>query len=435
MRLMLDTVHIDTLKNNLRVLTVPMDTASVTVLVLFGAGSRYEKKREGGLSHFLEHMMFKGTKNRPTALEIAQEIDGIGGQFNAYTAKDHTGYWIKSATEHTSKLIDILSDMTLNSLLKQEEIDREKGVIIEEMNMYEDTPMRKVAEVYEQLLYGDTPLGRDIIGTKETVSSFNHSDFSSYMKRLYAPSNALIVIAGGMQDKDEVLTHVQEKFGTWNDKKTPSFETQDDAQKKPALKIIRKKTEQTHIIVGTRAFGMGDKRRYALGVLSVLLGGGMSSRLFHEVRERRGLAYYVRSMAEKYQDVGMFVTQAGIDHKKVEEAVSVVLSEYSKIQHPTSKIQNSELEKAKSFIKGHMILGLEDSRGVAELFGNSLLLEGKIRPFAKTLENIEKVTVDDVVSVANDIFKPELLNVAAIGPFDTKVETRINDILCTHMVD
>lgn len=424
---MLDTINIDTLSNKLRVLTIPMDTASVTVLVLFGAGSRYEEKREGGLSHFLEHMMFKGTKNRPTALEIAQEIDGIGGEFNAYTSKDHTGYWIKSASEHTVKLIEILSDMTLNSLLKQEEIDREKGVIIEEMNMYEDTPMRKVAEVYEQLLYGDTPLGRDIIGTKETVSSFNHKDFADYMGRLYAPNNALVVIAGGLAG--DVKRIVENHFGAWKDHETPVFDVQDDSQKKPALKIIKKKTEQTHIIVGTRAFGLTDERRYGLAVLSVILGGGMSSRLFHEVRERRGLAYYVRSMADRYQDVGMFVTQAGIDHRKVEEAVSVILSEYHQIASSKLRVTTSELAKAKSFIKGHMILGLEDSRGVAELYGNALLLEGKIRPFSEIIEKIEGVTIDDVVSVAQDLFVPEKLNVAAIGPFEKGVEKKIESLL------
>lgn len=424
---MLDTIHLGTLPNKLRVLTVPMDTASITVLVLFGAGSRYEEKREGGLSHFLEHMMFKGTKNRPTAIEIAQEIDGIGGEFNAYTAKDHTGYWIKSASEHTSKLIEILSDMTLNSLLKQEEIDREKGVIIEEMNMYEDTPMRKVAEVYEQLLYGDTPLGRDIIGTKETVSAFNHKDFADYMGRLYAPSNALVVIAGGLTG--DVNRIVENHFGSWKDHETPTFEVQDDSQTKPALKIIKKKTEQTHIIVGTRAFGLTDERRYSLAVLSVILGGGMSSRLFHEVRERRGLAYYVRSMADRYQDVGMFVTQAGIDHRKVEEAVSVILSEYHKVASSKLRVTNAELAKAKSFIKGHMILGLEDSRGVAELYGNALLLERKIRPFTEILEKIEAVTIDDVVSVAHDLFVPEKLNLAAIGPFEKGIEKKLESLL------
>ena len=425
---MLSMYSLHTLSNNLKVVTIPMETASATVLVLMGAGSRYEKKAEGGLSHFIEHMMFKGTKNRPTAREIAQEIDGIGGEFNAYTAKDHTGYWIKAASEHIPFLIEMLSDMTLNSLLDDKEIDREKGVIIEEMNMYEDTPMRKVSEVYEQLLYGDTPLGRDIIGTKETVSSFSRENFQAYMERLYRPNNAVIIIAGGM-GKIPVVDHIQKHFGSWSDKKTPTFEKQTEKQKAPNLKIISKKTEQTHICIGVRAFGLSDPRRYSLSLLSVILGGGMSSRLFHEVRERRGLAYYVHSSADKYQEVGNFVTQAGIDSAKVEEAVKVIVDEYFKITNYELRIKDKELEKAKAFLKGHLVLGLEDSHGVAGFFGDSLLLEGKVRSVDEVISRVEAVTVEDVVNVAKDIFKKENLNIAAIGPFKEGIEEKIGSLV------
>ncbi|KKS45300.1 MAG: Peptidase M16 domain protein, partial [Candidatus Gottesmanbacteria bacterium GW2011_GWA2_42_18] len=220
---MLSQIHEQTLPNNLRIITVPMDAPSVTALVLVGAGSRYESKKEAGLSHFLEHMMFKGTKNRPTTLDIVQEVDGLGGEYNAYTSKDHTGYYIKAAVKHLPKLVEILADMTLNSLLKQEEIDREKGVIIQEMMMYEDTPIRRVEEVYEHLLYGDSPLGREIIGSQKTVSSFQHNDFVSYMNRLYRPSNVVVVIAGGVKSIDETVDLVQKRFGSWKDEKTPFY--------------------------------------------------------------------------------------------------------------------------------------------------------------------------------------------------------------------
>ena len=414
--------NISTLPNGLRVVSVPMDTKSIAVLVLIGAGSRYEDKQENGIAHFLEHMMFKGTKNRPSALLLAQELEGMGAAYNAYTAKDQTGYWIKAAAHHKEKLLDILSDMTLHSLLSSEEIEREKGVITEEINMYEDMPIRKIGSIYEELLYGDTPLGRDIAGTKETVLSFKRNDFTAYMDRFYRPNHAVVVIAGARGiSQDEAERY----FGAWQQQPVSSFDLQKESQSKPQIRINAKKTEQTHLCLGFRAFGLADPRRYVLGLLSVVLGGGMSSRLFHEVRERRGLAYYIRTSTSKYQDVGNLVAQAGIDHRKVEEAVKVIQEEYYKMSRKNSGITDEELKRAKEFVKGHFILSLEDSHEVASLMAESLILEGRIRTPEEIISGIDAVNTEEVTLLAGELFTPGRINLAGIGPFDKKAEDAI----------
>ena len=414
--------NISTLPNGLRVVSVPMDTKSIAVLVLIGAGSRYEDKQENGIAHFLEHMMFKGTKNRPSALLLAQELEGMGAAYNAYTAKDQTGYWIKAAAHHKEKLLDILSDMTLHSLLSSEEIEREKGVITEEINMYEDMPIRKIGSIYEELLYGDTPLGRDIAGTKETVLSFKRNDFTAYMDRFYRPNHAVVVIAGARGiSQDEAERY----FGAWQQQPVSSFDLQKESQSKPQIRINAKKTEQTHLCLGFRAFGLADPRRYVLGLLSVVLGGGMSSRLFHEVRERRGLAYYIRTSTSKYQDVGNLVAQAGIDHRKVEEAVKVIQEEYYKMSKKNTGITEEELKRAKEFVKGHFILSLEDSHEVASLMAESLILEGRIRTPEEIISGIDAVNTEEVTLLAGELFTPGRINLAGIGPFDKKAEDAI----------
>ncbi|MBI4999643.1 insulinase family protein, partial [Candidatus Gottesmanbacteria bacterium] len=315
---------------------------SVTVLVLVGAGSRFENKRISGLSHFLEHMAFKGTKRRPTALEISSLIEGIGGEFNAYTSKDQTGFYIKAANKHLAVLVDVLSDMLLHSKFETVEIERERGVIIEEINLYEDTPSRKIGEIYEELLYGDTPLGRDIAGKKETISKIKREDFLDYIKGLYAPENTVVVVAGGISDfgllalskfscEKRISDLIGKWLGDWENNATWHYDKMSDKQNKPAAKIVYKKTEQAHLALGVRGYNLFHPDRYGLAVLSTILGGGMSSRLFIQVRERRGLAYYVYSMAEHYADVGHLVSRAGVDLNKIEEAIKVILEEYWKM--------------------------------------------------------------------------------------------------------
>ena len=403
-----------TLKNGLRLIDIPMPSVkSATVLILVGVGSRYEEKNINGISHFLEHMAFKGTKKRPTALDIATTIDGIGGEFNAFTSKDHTGYYIKSAVEHLPLLFDVLSDMLLSSKFDATEIEREKGVIIEEINLYEDTPMKKISDLYENLLYGDTKLGRDVAGKPEVIRSIKREDFLSYTDRFYSPVNAVITVAGGTIGQE--VNELAEKYlSGWQKKPVDQADRVGEKQENPAVLLKYKDTQQAHLCVGVRAFNNTHPDRYKLSVLGNILGGGMSSRLFIEVRERRGLAYYVRSGNELYEDVGNFVTQAGIDIKRIDDAIKVILEQFDKIR--TEKVSEEELTKSKENMKGKLILEIEDSKSLAGLLAQSELLEGGVKTPDEIIGEIDKVTAEDIKKLAQRIFIEKTLNLAVIGP-------------------
>jgi predicted Zn-dependent peptidase len=407
------------LQNGLRVLTVPMSSfESATVLVLVGAGSRYETKQNNGISHFLEHMAFKGTEKRPSAIEIAGIIDGIGGEFNAFTGKEYTGYYIKSSNQHLALLLDVLSDMLLHSKLDPAEIEKEKGVILEELNLYEDTPSRKLGDIYEQLLYGDAPMGWDIGGDKEVIKKIQRTDFIQYMGSLYSAANISVIVAGGIaEEKTKGL--VDKYFGNMKRFDTLGFEKVVDTQSKPKVFLKQKDTEQSHMALGVRTIPLEHTDRYPLEVLSAILGAGMSSRLFHEIRERRGLAYYVRTTADNYVDCGSLVTMAGVDPKRIDEAVEVTLVEYKKIADGKADIKPEELKKAKELLKGHMILELEDSRSVASFYGQQELLEKEINNPIDVMAKIDAVTIDDIYRVGKTYIVNDTLNLAVIGNFDS----------------
>jgi len=418
-----------TLENGLRVVLVDTKAfPSLTSLLLVGAGSRYETPENNGIAHFFEHMAFKGSTKYPTSMILSSTIEGFGGVFNAFTGKDHTGYWIKAPARHFVTVIDVIADMIQNPLLVEDEIEREKGVIAEEINMYEDTPYRKVGDIYEELLYDGSSLGYEIAGTKKTVTSFTKKTFTDYIADLYQPKNAVLVVAGGISTSGEALVSAQDyldlietKFKDWkNGKPQSQYAPFALAQKKPFVRIKNKKTEQAHFCLGFRAFSRTDKRRHALSVLSVILGGGMSSRLFYEVRERRGLCYYISTAKDSYQDVGSLVTQAGvtISLDKVKEAIEVTLKEHGKILK--GEVTQEELTRAKELIKGRMILSFEDSSSVAGKYGSHLLLDNEIVDMKKASDNIDQVSLNDIVSIAYDIFKDEGLNLALIGPFEDK---------------
>ena len=412
------TTH--TLKNGLRVLLIDTESfPTVTALVMVGAGSRYERKDNNGIAHFFEHMAFKGSNKYKTSFEISSAIEGIGGLFNAFTSKDHTGYWIKATNEHTNILLDVLSDMILHPLLEVDEIEREKGVIVEEINMYEDMPARKVGDIFEEVLYKGSPLGMDVAGTKETVTAFTRETFTDYIAELYHPNNAVVVIAGGLQGKD-YLPEIEKKFGTWKNRQALVAKKYTGTQKKPILHIKHKKTEQVHVCIGFRAFSFADERKYALQVLAAVLGGGMSSRLFMQVRERRGLCYYISTGRELYKDTGSIVTQAGIrnDKKKIQEAIDVILEEHMKIVK--GEVTEEEVEKAKELLKGRYLLSLEDSMNIATMFGAKYILEGEIADTKKVLENLKKITKNDIIAVAKQIFIPSGLTCALIGPLEER---------------
>ncbi|MFZ2226030.1 MAG: pitrilysin family protein [Candidatus Moraniibacteriota bacterium] len=402
------------LRNGLRIITVPMlETQTVTVVVMVGVGSRYESEKEAGLSHFIEHMLFKGTEKRPTTLSIAEELDAIGGEFNAFTSKDSTGYYVKVDAKHMDIALDVVSDMYLNSKIEKVELEKERGTIIQELNMYEDMPIRNIGDVFENLLYPGTNLGRDIIGYKKTISSFKRKDFLAYMKKFYLANDTVICVAGKFDEKKIVL-QIKKYFHEMPEDKKPQLKKVKELQKAPAVKIKFKKTDQTQLVVGVRAYALHSEKRFALSLLSIILGGNMSSRLFIEVREKKGLAYYVRTNTEAFEECGYLATQAGVEHKNLTLALETILAEYRKIA--TEKVAEKELQKAKDYIKGKMVMGMEASDEVAMFHVGQELARREILKRAEIFARIDKVTPADILKIAKDIFRAEKLNLAIIGP-------------------
>lgn len=414
-----------TLKNGLRIITVPMEsTRTVTVLVMVGVGSRYESEKEAGLSHFIEHMFFKGTAKRPTTLSISEELDAIGGEFNAFTSKDRTSYYAKVDAKHFSTALDVVADIYLNSKMDEEEIGKEKGTIIQELNMYEDTPVRNIHDIFEGLLYNGNPLGEEIVGSKKSITSFQRKDFMDYMSRFYVANDTVIAIAGNFDEK-KAVAEVKKYFSEMKKGEKPGFKIISEKQKSPQVKLKHKKTDQTHLILGARAYDFSHKDRYILALLSVILGGNMSSRLFIEVRERRGLAYRVSTGVESYADCGYVATVAGIEHKNLELVVKTILNEYKKIT--SEKVDERELQKAKDFVKGKAVMGLESSDEVAMFFIEQEIQGKKIKTLSEIFREIDRVTVADIQRVAGDIFQKEKLNLAVIGPH--KNEEKLKKLL------
>lgn len=395
---------------------------SSTVMVMVGAGSRYETRKNNGISHFLEHMAFKGTEKRPSALEISTLIDGVGGEFNAFTSKEVTGYFVKSGAAHAELCLDVLSDMLQNSKLLKEEIEKERGVILEEINLYEDTPARKIGDIYESLLYGDTPMGWDIAGQKEVIKSIQREDFVNYMSSLYSPSNMTVLVAGGVNSQKSV-EKVEKYFGKMRKFDTLRYSKVIEKQKKPQTLVKHKKTEQVHVALGVRTVPVRHPDHYNLAILASILGGGMSSRLFHEVREKRGLAYYVRSSSDHFQDAGTLVSTAGLDPKRAVDGISVMVEEYAKIATAKFGPTEAELKKAKEYVKGHLVLELEDSRSVCAFYGQQEMLEKEIKNPDEILEKIDKVTLENVRLAAKKYIKNEGLNLAIIGNFPSSASS------------
>jgi predicted Zn-dependent peptidase len=403
-----------TLKNGLRVILAPMkETQTMTVLMMTGTGSRYETRKQNGLSHFLEHMFFKGTRKRPTSLSITEELDGIGGDYNAYTAKDRTGYYAKVDAKHGDIALDVVSDIFLHSKIDQEEINRERGAILQELAMFEDTPRRKVGDVFEELLYGDTPLGWEIIGTKENIRTFKRADFIKYLDQHYIASNVVIGVAGKF-DVEKMKKEIAKVFKDIRVGKNATCKLMKEKQTKPALFVKYKKTDQTHLVLGVRAFDFNHPDRYALSVLSTILGGNMSSRLFIAVRERKGLAYSVSTFSDTMSDVGYLATQCGVEHKNLEETVTTVLEEYKKISQEL--VPEKELMKAKEYIKGSAVMSLESSDEVVSYLVDQELVKGEIKLPEEVFAKIDAVTAQDVLRVAQTIFSEKTLNLAVIGP-------------------
>ena len=407
--------NIHTLKNGLRVVLVPMQgTKTATVIVMSGTGSRYEDKGENGLAHFLEHMFFKGTKKRPNAKMISEELDGVGSVYNAFTAKERTAYYAKVSSQYLDTALDVIVDIFLNSKLPEKEITKERGAVIQEIDMYEDMPMRTVDNVFDELIFGkDHPLGRTILGPKENIRKFTRKDFAEYLKRNYTPLNTVVCVAGAFSEK-KVLAKIEKEFGGVKHGNPPNFIPFSPAQTAPRIAIKEKKTDQTNFILGVPAYPYLHKDEFALAVLSTILGSGMSSRLFLEVREKRGLAYSIHAWIDRYSDTGYFAVQAGVEHGKLEKAVETILAELRKIKR--TKVSAAELKKAKSFIKGNMTHALETSDQIANHAASTMINIGRVRPLEEILAGIDAVSAAEVQRVAKDIFKTNSLNLAIIGP-------------------
>lgn len=403
-----------TLGNGLRIVLAPQaKSLSATVLILVEAGSEYETKNISGISHFLEHMTFKGTTRRPKPGMIAEELAALGAQSNAFTSHEYTGYWAKVESRKLSNVLDIVSDLYLNPIFSQEEIDKERGVIIEEINMYEDTPSRRVHDIFTTLLYGDQPAGWYVDGRKEVIRKLRRDDFVGYRSAHYLASRTVFVAAGNFDEK-KVLKEIKARFGSLPRRSGPTKKQTREVQKKPGIIAKFKESDQSHMVLGFRGLDIFDKRRYAASVLCDVLGGGMSSRLFHRVREDLGAAYHISAGMDLYLDHGYLAVSAGIDPKRLELVVRVVLEEIRRLQ--TELVPAKEFRKSKDHLIGSMILGLETTDELAGFYGEQEILSKKILPPQRIVDRIERVKPEEIAALARDLFKNQGLNLAVIGP-------------------
>lgn len=416
-----------TLKNGLRILLVPQkDSLSVMVRVLVSTGSEYETKNLSGISHFLEHMCFKGTKKRPKPIDIAKEFDGIGAINNAFTSRENTGYFAKVRLEHLDKALDLLSDIYLNQIFDKDEMEKEKGVVIEEINMYEDIPSDKIWDIYLDLIHGDQPAGWAVLGTKESVKNISKKDLINYHKKYYVADSTIIVVAGGF-DENEAVKKIEKYFGHIS--KSPKIKKPVFIKKQNNIKIklTPKKIDQTHFIMGFPALTAYDDKKYILNVLADILGGGMSSRLFQKVREQMGAAYYIGATHSFYTDHGEAEIYGGVDNKKFIDVAKAVSFEIKKIK--TKKITKAELEKAKEHIIGGFVLSLETPSQFGGFYGSQEVALGKYKHPEEIISQIQSVSAEQIQGLANEIFKLEKLNLVAIGPFKEGDEKKLKQII------
>lgn len=417
---------IETLAHGMQLLRIGLPAAaSVTTLVFSNTGSRYEQPNEYGIAHFFEHMVFKGTPTYPDPQLLASAIDGIGADFNAFTSREYTGYYIKAASQHLALSLDVLSDMLLRPLLKQEDLERERGVIIEEMNMYKDNPMHHIANLYEEMLWEGSGLSHDIIGTRETVTGVNRENFVKFLSKWYGHGNLLVVLAG---DEKVVMAQRAREAVEKAFTKPPEHERMEGKQKPEGLQaagfisgkrlqVVKRPTEQAHLIVGWKGLHRGAAERHTLSLLSVVLGGSMSSRLFTEVREKRGLCYYVSTDTEFYRETGFFGASAGVETKRVQEAIEVITAEFMDVATGKRAVTTEELERAKEHVGGKMLLSFEDSRSVAQFYGMRQLLQDEIEEPDEVMRQIRSVTVEQIQSLAKELLHEDQIRLGVIGPF------------------
>ncbi len=386
---------------------------SVALGIVVGAGSADEIEKEEGLTHFIEHMAFKGTKRR-SAFDIASELDAVGGRLNAYTSKEYTLYYASVLEKHIDIAFDVLSDIFLNPSLKEEDIEMEKGVILEEINMYEDSPDELVHDLFAEKILNGHPFGKPTLGTKDSVGSFKKESFLKYRERLYTPDNVIISAAGNVSHED-VVGFSKKIFGSF-----PGTKNKKDLgipKISNGIKIRNKQTEQTHLCLGTKGLSQVDEERYVLSVLDTILGGSMSSRLFQEVREKRGLAYSIYSNAHPFSDFGIFYVYAGCDKKNLENVVTLILEQFR--QFKKEGITKEELQRGKEHLKGGLVLGLESTSSRMSYLAKSEFYYNKTVLIDEIFDEIDKVSLDDIIKTSEELFRNEYLTLTVIGDIDS----------------
>lgn len=409
-----------TLSNGVRLLTIPVaEVPSVSVLVLVKVGSRYEDHKSNGLAHFTEHMLFQGNDKWPTKLALGITIDQIGAEFNGMTAKEYTGYYVKAESKHLELAMDVLSHMLYHSKFESDEIEKEKGVIVEEIHYREDNPHISVGDLLMESVFEGNPLGLTGAGEQEAVLQFKRDDFINFHKAYYGSGDVIVCVAGTFDDAkiENVVSTYFSQVPKGEPKEPIFWNSNSSSSSHPSIpsrvSLKNKTTEQVHLSLGMPAFKKTDPRRYSQSLLNIILGAGFSSRLFQKVREEKKLAYYVDSDIDTFSDVGLFSVSAGVNNSKTEEALSAILGELERLTNDT--LDESELRKAKDYLRGKLILNLEESLEQAIFYGLSWLLEGRVRTMEEILENIEKITTEDITETARLIFKPENYKLAVVG--------------------
>jgi predicted Zn-dependent peptidase len=412
------------LDNGLRVVTGTMPhTRSVCLGIFIGAGSRYEEPERAGTSHFVEHLCFKGTEKRATAKEISEAIEGVGGILNGGTNKESTVYWVKVARHHFPLALDVLVDIVRHSKFDPVEMEKERKVIIEELNMGLDFPPQRVNMLIDELLWPDQALGRDVLGTKETIAALTRDMAVEYLNRQYRPSNAVVAVAGDISH-DEVVSSLSQALADWPDGVPGPWYPADDAQDRPRLGIEYKKTEQCHLCLAVRGLSLFHPDRFILDLLNVILGEGMSSRLFVELRERRGLAYEVNSYVSHFLDSGAVVIYAGVEPKYIGSAIEVILEELNRLK---DDIPEPELVKAKELVKGRLVLRMEDSRSVSNWLGAQELLLKQILTVDEVMSIVDGISPEELKRVGQNLLSAEKLSLAVVGPL--RSEKRLHRLL------
>ena len=403
------------LNNGLRVVTSTMaHTRSVSIGVFVATGSRYESDAEAGVSHFIEHLCFKGTHRRVTSKELSEEIEGVGGMLNGGTDKELTVYWCKVARPHFSLAVDVLSDMLSNSRFDPKDVDRERQVIIEEINMSLDSPQQRVDTLIDELVWPAHPLGRDVAGSKASVSGLDRENILRYFGEHYSANNAVVSVAGGI-DHQEVVDKIEETFSSWQEGRRHGYVAVSDDQSEPRSHSEHRDIEQVHLCLALPALSLNHPDRFALDLLNVILGEGMSSRLFVEIREKLGLAYAVHSYVNHHLDTGSLGVYAGVDPTHLSTTIRAILEQ---LHHLKDRVPAEELTKAKELSKGRLLLRMEDTRSVAGWLGGQELLLGKILTVDEVLSIVDAIQAEDLQRVAQHVLLEEKLNLAVVGPVE-----------------